>query len=626
MERILLYEKFRNLGLNEPEKLVLNNTLEKGRMGNLIILVGANNSGKSNVLGGLVEFGSESLQDRDITTLSYDPEYRKPKLTLVSKTNGLNYKCELSQKGIVYSYPSKTVDWTFDFEIRFDEIRNGLIYLRDITYRRRYDNSLSNKFDEFYGKISENRNNKEMLMRVFRDFVIIFKKYCLEDNIYLDAWNEFVRQYPNNQLAIEFDQIFNENKHSKEIYLKSYKDNFNINGLPNIYNYVDSKISNNDLNTTISNLNNNKFLLNVLNKIGVKIEEIKNAYSSFEKLQNRGALKKLEKSINRKLESISKDFNKLYFADAEKYSFEITLESTKIFFSLYRGNGDISLDYQSTGFKWFFDLYFNLLCKNALEPGDIIIMDEPATNLHVMGQRELRKFLKEFAIKNDLTIILATHVPFLIDLDYLDELRVISNKDNISYIANDYSTINLDDPDSLKPIKEALTVNNHVLLDPDRKVIFVEGITDYNYLLAMKQKLNIEGDITFLPIKGLGNVREPGIKEKQKQISKELIKIKKHNPILLVDADKAGLSMKNINGEDSELTVIPLSQADPNFKNIEDLFSREDLEKLGLIDNKGKIIKYSSMSSLIKLFVDEYEFSADTLENFRKLFKEFENL
>ena len=43
MERILEFEKFRNIGLNQRERLVLNNTLDKSSMGNLVILIGANN-------------------------------------------------------------------------------------------------------------------------------------------------------------------------------------------------------------------------------------------------------------------------------------------------------------------------------------------------------------------------------------------------------------------------------------------------------------------------------------------------------------------------------------------------------------------------------------------------------
>ncbi|MBQ5580420.1 MAG: hypothetical protein IIT43_04085, partial [Clostridia bacterium] len=43
---------------------------------------------------------------------------------------------------------------------------------------------------------------------------------------------------------------------------------------------------------------------------------------------------------------------------------------------------------------------------------------------------------------NDITIVIATHSPFLIDLDYLDELRVIVNKENISSIENNFAVVN----------------------------------------------------------------------------------------------------------------------------------------------------------------------------------------
>ncbi|MBQ3621206.1 hypothetical protein II941_00010 [bacterium] len=58
-------------------------------------------------------------------------------------------------------------------------------------------------------------------------------------------------------------------------------------------------------------------------------------------------------------------------------------------------------------------------------PGDIIIMDEPGTNLHVKGQEELRDFLKKFSINSGITFAIATHTPFLVDLDYLDEIRLL---------------------------------------------------------------------------------------------------------------------------------------------------------------------------------------------------------
>ena len=56
MERALFIEKYRNLGIEEPQRLVLNYSLKKGEMGNLVIVIGPNNSGKSNVLDALSTF------------------------------------------------------------------------------------------------------------------------------------------------------------------------------------------------------------------------------------------------------------------------------------------------------------------------------------------------------------------------------------------------------------------------------------------------------------------------------------------------------------------------------------------------------------------------------------------
>ena len=51
MERSLRIESYRNIGFKDEkshrERLVINNSLKKGELGDLVILIGANNSGKS---------------------------------------------------------------------------------------------------------------------------------------------------------------------------------------------------------------------------------------------------------------------------------------------------------------------------------------------------------------------------------------------------------------------------------------------------------------------------------------------------------------------------------------------------------------------------------------------------
>ena len=111
MERSLEFEKFRNIGFNQKEKFVLNYSLEKGKMGNLIIVVGANNSGKSNILDGLSEFGIRKISDKDITTFGYEVSDRQPSLTLCVKDGESIYYYKLTNKNNnIAKYPEPKLD------------------------------------------------------------------------------------------------------------------------------------------------------------------------------------------------------------------------------------------------------------------------------------------------------------------------------------------------------------------------------------------------------------------------------------------------------------------------------------------------------------------------------------
>lgn len=612
MERSLYINKFRNIGLDSSERLVLNHSLEKGKMGDLVILVGPNNSGKSNVLDALNVFGSKKITSRDKTNLSYEPEMQKPSLSLVCKDENDEYRYTLDcNNKITVSYPNMDTDKPiYDFmnntNVLYDELHNLYQWFRNYGCNIGGLRELINT--RFEGQDLENR-----VLNVMNTIIPLTS----QNQNYKDAWETYKNNYSKSTLVKNFGST---NTKENNLFEK-YKNKYGIDFLPRIITYKETIIKNSDIKCNANDVSKNPFLCKVFKLINISIEEVTASYKASNEQGSRNPLTTLERKVNKRLVKLAKDFNDLYFAEEDKYEFKMTFESEKVFFELNRGNSGISLDYQSTGFKWFFNLYFNLLSETTLNPGDIIIMDEPATNLHIKGMIELRVFLKDFAVKNDLAIVLATHLPFLIDVNYLDELRVIVNKDNVSTISNDFTAIDIDDPDTLKPVKQALTANNHMLFDPDRKVIFVEGITDYNYMIAFKKILDIKDDIIFLPIQGVENIKEAGYKERQKERSKKLIEIRKHNPILMVDGDNAGKSMKQVNKEDSDLTVFSLIDVDPKFIMIEHLFSSEDIDMLKLVrSGNNRFEKSSSKSALLKAHYDQYTFSEETKKNFKKVF------
>lgn len=220
-------------------------------------------------------------------------------------------------------------------------------------------------------------------------------------------------------------------------------------------------------------------------------------------------------------------------------------------------------------------------------------MDEPAHNLSPKARKECAEFLRKYGEENGITFVIVTHDLFWIDSDFLNEVRIIKNREDKELkgvtIQNDFSRIQSSDTDTFLEIKRAFGVDMHVFYPPHVRLVFVEGITDYNYLSAFKLLLQKERneklDIVFLPICGLGK------DSNEKAIVLERLMGQCKDPILLVDSDEASKEIESIKqgkGYD-KLNIIKLSDIDSNFKEIESLFSKKDYEKYGLEKKSGGI-------------------------------------
>ncbi|WQY68645.1 ATP-binding protein [Helicobacter pylori] len=297
-------------------------------------------------------------------------------------------------------------------------------------------------------------------------------------------------------------------------------------------------------------------------------------------------------------------------------------------------NEPIILSQQSTGFQWAFNFMFGFLYNwgshFSLNENIIYVMDEPATHLSVPARKEFRRFLKEYAHKNHVTFVLATHDPFLVDTDHLDEIRIVEKETEDSVIKNhfNYPLNNASkDSDSLDKIKRSLGVGQHVFHNPQKhRIIFVEGITDYCYLSAFKLYFNEREykdnpiPFTFLPISGLKN--NPNDMEETIQKLCEL----DNNPIVLTDDDRKCVfnqqatseRFKRANEEMHDLiTILQLSDCDRHFKQIEDCFSANDREKYA----KNKQMELAMAFKTRLLYGGEDAVEKQTKRNFLKLFK-----
>ncbi len=379
-----------------------------------------------------------------------------------------------------------------------------------------------------------------------------------------------------------------------------------------------------------------------------KYDVVFNFYSHSEKFlfcKKTNLLEELEKELKKMGEKINKKFNESYCInpdDEHRYVFEFCLQEQHfLHIKIKRDNEYLELAKQSTGFQWFFNLFFNFLYKHhhnyegvpANYGERIVVMDEPATHLSVPARKEFRKFLKEYTHKNNVTFVLATHDPFLVDTDHLDEIRIIEKEEQGSVIKNGFSYDPKEDAgnnsDALYQIKHSLGVGQHVFHNPQKhRIIFVEGTTDYCYLTAFKLYFN-ERDFkdnpipfTFLPISGLKN--------NQTDMQKTIQKLREldNNPIVLIDDDRKDGSdpqkakseqFKKANEERHDpIRILQLSDCDENFKQIEDCFSENDKKEYA--GNKQRELAMAFKTRLLYSWKDDV-MSEETKKNFQKLFE-----
>ncbi|KNX48604.1 ABC transporter ATPase [Helicobacter pylori] len=299
-------------------------------------------------------------------------------------------------------------------------------------------------------------------------------------------------------------------------------------------------------------------------------------------------------------------------------------------------NEPIILSQQSTGFQWAFNFMFGFLYNwgshFSLNKNIIYVMDEPATPLSVPARKKFRRFLKEYAHKNHVTFVLATHDPFLVDTDHLDEIRIVEKETEGSVIKNHFN-YPLDDAskdsDALYQIKRSLGVGQHVFHNPQKhRIIFVEGITDYCYLSAFKLYFNEREYkdnpilFTFLPISGLKNNPND-----MKETIQKLCELDNH-PIVLTDDDrKDGSDPQKAKSEEFKkanekmlkpITILQLSDCDENFKQIEDCFSENDKKEYAR--DKQRELAMAFKARLLYSGKDDV-MSEETKKNFLKLFE-----
>jgi ABC-type multidrug transport system ATPase subunit len=666
IKRTFLVNNFKSI---KDEALELNHLSSMNEsIGGVITLIGPNNSGKSNLLQALVSFSKENFTQEMVREEEGILQTEKFLLAISLNADNQSFKLIKNQKNVLFN----------DKEIRDPNSSSIIPFTSFQTFASQYGygeddrlriafllNNLINYFDlqdvilqhekksRLYSII---QNVKRRILQSnyhFNDTFIELAKFLSQANLEKYLSKEFIETHAraitlfNNALQNPNNYRLADNQFQTMILAKPNQNDINnliakiterlkdsflggdglktpISINPNIMPYDDKlSFSNTDLVLYPNNANNQNRFYNLLFKL-VSDYSLNDLIKAYENFNNTGAssiagLKNLQRKLNQKLEKISHDFSNIYHVNQQKYRFELDLESEKVFFQIFEGNQSISLDRQSTGFKWFFNFYFNMYSGNGLQAGDLVVMDEPATNLHVSGQIELLKFIREFGKNNNILIIISTHSPSLIDIDYLDEIRIIDKDEIGTHITNKFNAIKDANKkertsDITAPIRSSLTITPNYLVEFKQKIVFVEGITDYGYLIAMRNKLSESNpefqSLKFIPFDGVTDE-----KKNPKTNVSDLFNSIAYHPIVLVDSDAAGQDFVSKNKQ-SNLELLTLKDIDESFKEIEDLFDVEDKKLLNIENKKNpNALKLKNNPNLMT------NVSKKTLENFKLLFK-----
>ena len=142
----------------------------------------------------------------------------------------------------------------------------------------------------------------------------------------------------------------------------------------------------------------------------------------------------------------------------------------------------VPFDERSRGFVWFFSFltYFSNLEERTNDL--VLLLDEPGTNLHAMGQADFLRFIKErLAAKHQ--VIYSTHSPFMVDLESLDSVRLVEDLNDTGTVVSDDVLSN--DSETVFPLQVALGYRMAQRLFLAPHVLMVNSPSDTIYLQVL---------------------------------------------------------------------------------------------------------------------------------------------
>lgn len=469
----------------------------------LNIFVGANGSGKSNLLNIIIYILKRYCYKNYEITKSYGIESIGHAKYSIREKNPLYNSSEdffLSKHKLLKNKPS-SISFTIEFEKNdvknFEEIKK---------YEKEIIDFLDYKVDRvsFIGdRYSVQAENVKSFFDIKNDDLIMGQDITIKLKENKNIWIiENEEQYSCIKFLQYFTLIYNllnimEVDHKVKnpfVFFEAYRNNSKDTTLVSI-----SDFNNNYINTqTIANMENLAYSIGI-NSTYIMLATRKYGEIHRKCIEEENGLNKFNNNPEyKKLKS--------FF---EKFDYDINLKciepNNNIYqFYLIKDKLEIEIDAISSGEREVINFIFGLFLEQLED--SIVIIDEPELHLHPNWQKKLIQILKDETNNKNIQIMFVTHSSSFIAYNTLNNLYRIYKENGFSKCVciND---LFINDEDKLRKNLSVINATNNEKIFFSKYVILVEGITDeilFKKIYESEVK-NIKDGIEWVSISGKNN-------------------------------------------------------------------------------------------------------------------------
>ncbi|WP_409431023.1 AAA family ATPase [Mycobacterium sp. SMC-16] len=190
-------------------------------------------------------------------------------------------------------------------------------------------------------------------------------------------------------------------------------------------------------------------------------------------------------------QAMTDKFSKWWLQRRHTFRYDLDGNFFRVWVSDDLDPSEIELDQRSQGMQYFFSFFLIFLVEAVdTHRNSILLLDEPGNSLHGTAQAKIIEFLR--TISDDNQVIYTTHSPFMIDGDHLEEIRPVweDRETGSTKISEDVWP---KDKDALFPLQAALGYQLAQSLFISRYQVLVEGITDMWIVKALDAALPATG-------------------------------------------------------------------------------------------------------------------------------------